>query len=63
MGRVLAIHVEPALVRNPERGQLLTEDIGLIGRTFASGYARTTDRFDLPRPVWAGTGRRNRRPG
>lgn len=52
IGRILAVHVDPMLVKNAERGHLLTEELGLIGRTVASGYARTTDRFELDRPIW-----------
>lgn len=52
IGRIKAIHVDEAYVKDAERGHLSTLDIGLVGRTFASGYVRTTDRFDLDRPDW-----------
>lgn len=52
IGRVLAMEARDSAVRNAERGHMATDDIGLIGRTFASGYVKTHDRFDLTRPTW-----------
>ena len=54
IGEILAIHIDDEFVLDAERGHLRTEDIGFIGRTYASGYVRTTDRFDLIRPSWQG---------
>ena len=55
IGRVHVIHVADDYVIDADKGYLRTEDIGLIGRTYASGYVRTTDRFDMERPVWKGS--------
>ena len=50
LGTVVAIHVRDDCVLNPERHYIDTPKLDLIGRMHGGGwYARTTDRFDLPR--------------
>ncbi|HET6235705.1 MAG TPA: flavin reductase family protein [Acetobacteraceae bacterium] len=55
LGSVLAIHIKDEFVLNPERCYVDTPKLDLIGRMHGGGwYARTTDRFELPRiPVEA----------
>lgn len=50
LGKVLAIHVRDDCVLNAERCHIDTPKLDLIGRMHGGGwYARTTDRFELPR--------------
>ena len=50
VGRVLAIHVRDDCVLDAARCYIDTPRLGLIGRMHGGGwYARTTDRFDMPR--------------
>lgn len=50
VGRVLAMHVRDDCVRDPVRCHIDTPKLDLIGRMHGGGwYARTTDRFDMPR--------------
>ncbi|HEX3349668.1 MAG TPA: flavin reductase family protein [Acetobacteraceae bacterium] len=50
LGRVLAMHVRDDAVLNAERCYIDTPALKLIGRMHGSGwYARTTDRFEMPR--------------
>lgn len=50
LGRVLAIHVADEFVLDPARAYVDTPSLELIGRMHGRGwYARTTDRFDMPR--------------
>ena len=55
LGSVLAIHIRDEFVLDPERCYVDTPKLDLIGRMHGGGwYARTTDRFDMPRiPVEA----------
>jgi flavin reductase (DIM6/NTAB) family NADH-FMN oxidoreductase RutF len=55
LGSVLAIHVRDEFVLDPVRCYVDTPKLDLIGRMHGGGwYARTTDRFELPRiPVEA----------
>ena len=55
LGRVLAIHVRDDCVLDAQRYYIDTPKLDLIGRMHGGGwYARTTDRFELPRiPVGA----------
>ncbi|NJM31279.1 MAG: flavin reductase family protein [Rhizobiales bacterium] len=53
IGRVLAVHVADAFVKDAARGHIFTDKLGLVARTFGSGYVRTSDTFDLARPTWA----------
>ncbi len=54
IGRIVAVHIADAFVRDAERGHIETLDLDLVARTFGSGYVRTRDTFDLVRPTWAG---------
>jgi flavin reductase (DIM6/NTAB) family NADH-FMN oxidoreductase RutF len=50
MGKVLAMHIRDDCVMDAERCYVDTPKLDLIGRMHGRGwYARTTDRFDLPR--------------
>lgn len=50
LGKVLAIHIADAFVLDPARCYVDTPALELIGRMHGRGwYARTTDRFDMPR--------------
>jgi flavin reductase (DIM6/NTAB) family NADH-FMN oxidoreductase RutF len=53
IGRMVAMAAHESAIKDVEHGYI-TEDMGFIGRTFANGYIRTHDRFDLVRPTWAG---------
>ncbi len=48
-GRIVAIHVDDAYLADD--GLLDDAKLQTIGRMGRMGYARTTDRFDLPRPT------------
>ncbi|WP_128514695.1 flavin reductase family protein [Tabrizicola thermarum] len=54
IGRVLAVHIDDAYLKNPERAHVDTDALDLVARSFGAEYIRTHDRFDLPRPTWAG---------
>ncbi len=50
LGKVLAIHIADAFVLDTARCYVDTPALELIGRMHGRGwYARTTDRFDMPR--------------
>ena len=50
IGQVQAMHVRDDAVLNPERCHIDTPKLDLIGRMHGGGwYARTTERFDMPR--------------
>jgi flavin reductase (DIM6/NTAB) family NADH-FMN oxidoreductase RutF len=50
LGRVVAIHVADEFVLDADRCYIDTPKLDLVGRMHGSGwYARTTDRFDMPR--------------
>lgn len=50
LGRVLAMHVRDDAVLDPVRCHIDTPRLDLIGRMHGRGwYARTTDRFEMPR--------------
>ena len=53
IGRIVAVHIADEFVRDAERGHIETNALGLVGRSFGSGYIRTQDTFDLVRPTWA----------
>jgi len=55
LGRVLAVHVHDECVLDEKRCYIDTPKLDLIGRMHGGGwYARTTERFDMPRiPVAA----------
>ena len=61
LGRVLAMHVRDDAVLDAARCTIDTPKLDLIGRMHGSGwYARTTDRFEMPRiPLgdWKGRAR------
>ena len=50
-GHIVAIHVDDAILA--EDGLVDPQKLQAIGRLGRSTYARTTDRFDLPRPTKA----------
>lgn len=54
IGRVLAVHVQDRYLKNAERAHIDTDALDLVARSFGSEYIRSHDRFDLPRPTWAG---------
>lgn len=54
IGRVLAVHIADAFVKDAGRGHVQTEALDLIGRSFGARYIRTHDTFDLERPTWKG---------
>ena len=50
VGRVVAMHVRDDCVLDAARCYIDTPKLNLIGRMHGRGwYARTTDRFDMPR--------------
>lgn len=50
LGKVLAIHIKDEFVLDAERCYVDTPKLELIGRMHGAGwYARTTDRFEMPR--------------
>lgn len=52
IGRVVAAHIDDAVVLDPEQGFVDTPKLGLISRMHGGGwYARSTDLFQLARPV------------
>jgi flavin reductase (DIM6/NTAB) family NADH-FMN oxidoreductase RutF len=57
LGKVLAIHIKDEFVLDADRCYVDTPKLELIGRMHGAGwYARTTDRFEMPRiPVNAWT--------
>lgn len=54
IGRVLAVHIEDRYLKNSERAHIDTDALDLVARSFGSEYIRSHDRFELPRPTWAG---------
>ena len=54
VGHVLSAHVEDTYVLDPERAHIDTPKLRLVGRLHGSGwYTRTSDTFQLDRPVYA----------
>jgi flavin reductase (DIM6/NTAB) family NADH-FMN oxidoreductase RutF len=50
VGRVLAMHVRDDCVLDPAKCYIDTPKLDLVGRMHGAGwYARTTDRFEMPR--------------
>ena len=48
--KVLAMHIHDDCVMDAEKNYVDTVKLGLVGRMHGRGwYARTTDRFDMPR--------------
>lgn len=54
IGRVLSVHIEDRYLRDPDRAHIETDALDLVARSFGSEYIRSHDRFELPRPTWAG---------
>ena len=52
VGEVLSVHIEDRFVLDPARGYIDTPGLDLIGRSYGADYVRTTDVFQLERPVW-----------
>ncbi len=53
VGRVLAIHIDDAYIKDAKRGHVDTLKLDLVARTFGAGYARIGEPFDISRPNWA----------
>jgi flavin reductase (DIM6/NTAB) family NADH-FMN oxidoreductase RutF len=50
LGRVVAMHIRDDCVLDPAKRYVDTPKLGLVGRMHGRGwYARTTDRFEVPR--------------
>ncbi len=50
LGRVVAMHIQDDCVLDPAKHYVDTPKLGLVGRMHGRGwYARTTDRFEVPR--------------
>jgi flavin reductase (DIM6/NTAB) family NADH-FMN oxidoreductase RutF len=50
LGEVLAVHIRDDCMLDPQRFYVDTPKLNLVGRMHGGGwYARTNDRFDLPR--------------
>lgn len=50
LGKVVAMHIHDDCVLDAEKNYVDTVKLGLVGRMHGRGwYARTTDRFDMPR--------------
>ncbi len=50
LGEVLAVHIRDDCMLDPARLYVDTPKLKLVGRMHGGGwYARTTDRFELPR--------------
>lgn len=54
IGRVLAVHIEDRYLKDAARAHIDSDALDLVARSFGSEYIRSHDRFDLPRPTWAG---------
>lgn len=54
IGQVLAVHIEDRYLKNADRAHIDTDALDLVARSFGSEYIRSHDRFELPRPTWAG---------
>lgn len=54
IGRVFAVHIQDRYLKNADRAHIDTDALDLVARSFGSDYIRTHDRFELPRPTWAG---------
>ncbi len=54
IGQVLAVHIEDRYLKNSDRAHIDTDALDLVARSFGSEYIRSHDRFELPRPTWAG---------
>jgi flavin reductase (DIM6/NTAB) family NADH-FMN oxidoreductase RutF len=52
IGRVLAVHIDDAFVKDSAQGYVRTPDLDLVARSYGAEYIRTHDRFDLQRPNW-----------
>jgi flavin reductase (DIM6/NTAB) family NADH-FMN oxidoreductase RutF len=54
VGRVVCAHVDDAFVLDAERCHIDTPALRLVSRMHGRGvYLRSTDRFEMERPVWA----------
>lgn len=52
IGRVQAVHIKDAFVKDAERGHVKTPELDLVARGYGAEYIRSRDRFDLERPIW-----------
>jgi flavin reductase (DIM6/NTAB) family NADH-FMN oxidoreductase RutF len=52
IGRVLAVHVEDAVLKDKERAHVDTAALDLVARGLGATYFRSRDSFELPRPSW-----------
>ncbi len=53
LGRVLALHVADAFIKDAARGHIDTVALDLVGRAHGTSYIRMSDRFEMTRPIWA----------
>lgn len=53
IGRVLAVHIDDAFVKDAARGHVDTPALDLVARSFGADYVRSRDTFSLVRPTWA----------
>lgn len=52
IGRIVAMRVDDAFVKDGARGHLFARELDLIGRAHGSDFVRTRDRFEMERPSW-----------
>jgi flavin reductase (DIM6/NTAB) family NADH-FMN oxidoreductase RutF len=53
IARIVEAHIHDMAIEDRERFHIATERLKIVGRMNGSGgYIRTTDRFEMARPVW-----------
>lgn len=52
IGRVLAVHIDDAMILNAEKAYIDTPALDLVARSYGSDYVRSRDTFSLDRPIW-----------
>ena len=53
IGLVTTVHIEDRFLLDPVRAHVDTDALDLVARSFAAGYIRSHDTFQLARPNWA----------